>query len=178
MSNNEHEDELEDELDSDSEFYKKFKDGVPTLLYNHGNELTPKTVGESTFTWIECTDDTDIFKERDSDKGFITIEAWEPAEFNIIEEPDSTEIISEEKSLETLLEINQFLAEKYVELTNELKELTKNYQKLTKDTKNEIARLNKRIEELIESKVSVSRTPSYWLDEVFSEEIERENVEE
>lgn len=197
MSNNE--EEHEEEQESYFNLYKKSNENTPILVYSKKfEELTPKIVGGSQLTMVDYTEK---FEERDSTTCFykfysstgsfdeainqiIKEELFQKkfdvleAESKSIEEPDSTEIIRDEKSMETLSETNQFLVLKNDELTKDLKILTKNYEILTKDTIEEIARLNERIEELIESKVSVSRTPSYWVDEVFSEEFESENVEE
>ena len=192
--------ENEDEQEPIYNLYSKSIDGTPVLVFtNRYDKLTPKTVGESHLTLVDYTEN---FEERDSDKDFFKsiltsgsygenvnqiikeeliqrkFKVLETAEPKTIEELDSTEIIRDEKSMETLSETNQFLVLKNDKLTNDLIILTKNYEILTKETKDEITSLKNRIGELIESKVSVSRTPSYWVDEVFSEEFERENVEE
>lgn len=198
MSKEEHEEEQEHDLDS----YLKIIDGEPSLLHNYGYKLTPQTLGESYFTLIDYNDYTEKFEERDSDwvnikifhsSGSYDVKLMHPLtekefqpKFEILETiksktikgPDLTEIVLEKKNMKTLIETNQFLVLKNDELTKDLKILTKNYEILTKETKDEIISLKNRIGELIESKVSISRTPSYWVDEVFSEEFERENVEE
>jgi len=196
MSNNEHKED-EDKQDFDL----KSKDETPTSIFNWGYELQPKPVGETYLTSLfkditEKFDETDleksifekIFSSGIGDESYVHTyleerlkekpEILEPSEPEISKDSNSTEIIGEEQNLEKLIETNQFLAIRNDELIIKLEKLTENYQKLTKETKDEIALLNKRIEELIKSKVSVSRTPSYWVDEVFSEEFERENVEE
>ena len=97
-------------------------------------------------------------------------------ESKAIEEPDSTEIISEERNVEKLIETNSFLIKRNDELTKKIEVFTENYEKLVKENNENISLLENRIKELIESKVSISRTPSFWVEEAFSEEIERENV--
>ena len=98
-------------------------------------------------------------------------------ESKTIEKPDSMEIINEEKNMESLIETNRFLILRNDELTKKIEVFTENYEKLVKDNKEINSQLEKRIKELIDSKVSISKTPTHWVNEAFREELENENVE-
>lgn len=98
-------------------------------------------------------------------------------EIRSIQDRNSTEIIGEEQGLKTLIETNQFLVKRNDELTKKLELLTINYEKLVIDNNKKISNLEHRIGELIESKVSVSKTPSFWVEDILNEEIENENFD-
>ena len=77
----------------------------------------------------------------------------------------------------TSIETNNFLLKRNDELTKRLEDLVKNYEVLLKEKNEHISSLERRIKELIESKVSVSKTPKHWIEETFFETEEKENTE-
>lgn len=106
-------------------------------------------------------------------------------ESKVIEEPDSTEIISEERNMEKLIETNRFLIMRNDELTKKIEVFTENYEELTNENnenlkmfKKQIESLEKQVERLIKSKERWLEVPDYLIQEKLKEYLENELIED
>ena len=88
-----------------------------------------------------------------------------------------TETINEENIINYLSKTNKKLVEKIIELTEDYKNLVKEHQLLEKDTNKKISALEERINNLIESKLSVSSAPSRWIDDIVKDLEEEEKID-
>lgn len=91
---------------------------------------------------------------------------------SLIEVYKPTEIVDEKTDLKTLSLTNKKLVEENIKLTKKFVELNENYEKLVEETNFSISKLEKRITELINSKISVSSVPDYWFEEDINEQKE------
>lgn len=154
-----------EQFSHDSSFTKFFRE-YSHIIKSVNLSLYPKTVDEIIpFISLIYEIISLVSKKKEVEK----LKTQPIEEIPVIESPDLTEIVSEGKNLEDLIETNRVLFNENKRLTDKFIELNENYETLVNESNLKISDLENRIKQLVESKVSISKVPKYWVQDIFKE---------